>query len=94
MFNIALDATTTRKDGGSLLDMAYSAISSGIVNRWGDAGLLANRKAFIQAMQEIWAGKDFSGAVATVSELLDAIYELLTSQDNVEDESAPAMIGE
>lgn len=33
MFNIALSAAAKRKDGGSLLDMAYSAISSGILSR-------------------------------------------------------------
>ena len=94
IFNIALSATTVRKDGGSLLDMAYSAISSGILNHWGGSGLLAGKKNFSQAIQDIWKGKEFSAATATMSELLNALYKLLIAQDSNEDESTPSAIGD
>lgn len=94
IFNIALGATSARKDGGDLWDMAYSAISSGILNRWGGPGLLTGKKTFSQALQDIWKGKEFSAATATMSELLNALYEVLTAQDGNEDESKSSTIGD
>ena len=46
IFNIALDVESAREDGGDLFDMIFSAVTSGVVNRYGGDGILSDRKTY------------------------------------------------